>query len=401
MSDERMKILELIENKIITAEEGLELLNAVDKEKKSSVEFDFDKTINSVVNTAKDIRDKIKLEFNKEFTKEKVNLGKEFSAEFTKEKANLDKEFEKEIKNFEKEARIFGKEMAKVGKEAAAFTKDIVKNVMGNVKNSDLNYNESDYKMEEDFEKKNYNISQEFSLNCEGKKNIEIILVSTDINVVTEDREDILVKYIDYSKKDEEEFIIVVEEDSKCIIIKEEKNRNQNILFNLNFDGNRELLIRLPHKYKESFAVKTVSGDLEINYIDSESFRFSSVSGDLSADIIYSVDSVLKTTSGDCEINLFRGNILFSSVSGDLDIKYEQLDGDINLKNVSGDMTLLLPRLSQFELVGKTISGDIECDFPLTIIGSSRKGRLRGQVGSDEYTISASTTSGDITIEQY
>jgi lia operon protein LiaG len=92
---------------------------------------------------------------------------------------------------------------------------------------------------------------------------------------------------------------------------------------------------------------------------------------------------------------------MFSSVSGDINMKYEKLDGDFTMKCVSGDAELMLPKNSEFEVIAKTISGDVECEFPLTVIGTRKKGRLRGQVGSDAFTIAATTTSGDLNISRY
>jgi lia operon protein LiaG len=292
--------------------------------------------------------------------------------------------------------------MSKIGKDTANITADIVGEALSNINDItfDGELSKEDFTMDPDAQTRNYNLAQEFTIECEGKNDISINVISSDVTIVTEERDDILVNYIKYSPDDEDKVIVVVEEDSKKIRISEkvDKTKNKRFVFS---SGDRELLVRLPRKYKESLSVKTVSGDLDMNYLDSDFFRFSSVSGDVSADIIYSVNSLIKTTSGDCEVGLFRGNMMFSSVSGDINMKYEKLDGDFTMKCVSGDAELMLPKNSEFEVIAKTISGDVECEFPLTVIGTRKKGRLRGQVGSDAFTIAATTTSGDLNIMRY
>ena len=475
MSNEKMKILEMVESKIISVDEGLKLLDAIEKIEGSriipdNVKKDVQDQINDALTEATDerserieeiteemeelveemedelediveeiedvyedlsdtmdtaaeealkakveelkakaekIKTKIKIDvdlngkkYKKEFSKN--DFGKMFGKEFHKEMNNLKRSFSGDMKSFGKEAKRFGKEMSKIGKDTANITADIVGEALSNINDItfDGELSKEDFTMDPDAQTRNYNLAQEFTIECEGKNDISINVISSDVTIVTEERDDILVNYIKYSPDDEDKVIVVVEEDSKKIRISEkvDKTKNKRFVFS---SGDRELLVRLPRKYKESLSVKTVSGDLDMNYLDSDFFRFSSVSGDVSADIIYSVNSLIKTTSGDCEVGLFRGNMMFSSVSGDINMKYEKLDGDFTMKCVSGDAELMLPKNSEFEVIAKTISGDVECEFPLTVIGTRKKGRLRGQVGSDAFTIAATTTSGDLNIMRY
>ncbi|MBN2797438.1 MAG: DUF4097 family beta strand repeat protein [Clostridia bacterium] len=462
MSNEKMKILEMIEKKIITAEEGLKLLNAVDdqnnvpesvkvEEEMPLNEEELEEAVEEAVEELEDLVEEIEEEVEDlmdeldetfeeatedlhieeeleeqlkekvEQIKEKANIlkekfmkefdfdGDELKINFSKNKFKNDmnnwkNSFDFEMKSLNKEARQFGKEMSRLGKETAQITKDIVSDVMNNLNLDNLEnitkeFSEKDFIMDEDKAVKNYNLAQEFSLNIDGKTDISIQVVSTDVTIVTEDREDLLVNYIKYNPKDEDLFQVVVEEDSKKLRISEKQKVKQNI-FNFGSSA-KKLLIRLPHKYKESISINTVSGDLDLNYLDSDFFKFSSVSGDMSADIIYSVNSLVKTTSGDCNIDLFRGNMMFSTVSGDIKLTYEVLDGDFSMKSVSGDAEIKLPKNAEFEVIAKTLSGDLNCEFPITFVGAKKRGRLRGQVGSDAHSITATTTSGDLNIGKY
>jgi lia operon protein LiaG len=473
MSGEKMKILELIEKKIISPEEGLKLLEALEKvdevaivsndvkeELKSNImeeleeqeeirqdeieeiaeeledlageiEEEVEDIIEELEEAFEDVSEEIDIEIEiEEQLQEKIDeikrkateLKDKFQKEFSDVNADIEINFDKdqfkndmknlkhslkfEMKGLSKEANRFGKELSRLGKETAKLTKDLVNEVMANVdvnvENMGKDFNKEDFVMNNDKETKKYNLAQEFTINCEGKEEIAIDVISTDITVITEDREEILVNYIKYNPKDSDKFVVVVEEDSKKIRISEKVEKPSNSFFNFNISSSaKELVVRLPHKYKDSLSVKTVSGDLNINYLDSSAFRFSTVSGDIKADIIYSINSLVKTTSGDCKIDLFRGNMMYTSVSGDVELCYEVLDGDFALKSVSGDARLLLPKTSEFEVIAKTMSGDLKCDFPITFVGQQKKNKLRGQVGSDANSISASTTSGDLTIIKY
>ena len=483
MSQEKMKILEMVENKVITVEEGLKLLNALEKEEaeeegiikefnnsheellndvdqmnqelseefesmkedfkeeltdeiedmEDEIEDEIDDIVEEIEDQYEDVseemnsdaaealnekveelkekaeklKSKIKIDLNingekirKEF--DTAEFGRVFGNSIKRDFANLKRSFRGDLKSFAKEAKRFGNEMSRFGVETANITKEAIDDAMSNINEMNFNteFKEEDFVLEDDKETRNYTIAQEFSIDCDGKKDISIGVVSTDITIITEERDDILVNYIKYNPKDEDKFQVVVEEDSKKVRITEKQLKKNNAFFYASTSG-RELLVRLPRKYKESLSVKSVSGDLDMNYLDSDFFRFSSVSGDMTADIIYSVNSLIKTTSGDAEIGLFRGNMMFNSVSGDLQMKYEKLDGDFTMKSVSGDAEVALPKNSEFEVIGKTLSGDVKCEFPLTMIGTQKRGRLRGQVGSDAFKISASTTSGDLEILRY
>lgn len=477
MSNEKMKILEMVESKLITVEEGLKLLSAIEKIEDSriipqEVKDDVQAQINDALDErneerseaieelteeldeiveeiqdeieeivdeieevydevsdtvneeaaeainekveelkkkAEDIKEKVKVNVNingEKFKKEfyKSDFKNLFGESFKKDFANLRRSFKGDLKSFGKEAKRFGDEISKLSKETADLTKDLVDETLSNLDSYDFSnlgveFSAEEFKMGPDTETRNYNLEQEFSLDCDGKNQIVVNVISTDVNVITEERDDILINYIKYNQSDKNNIQLIVEQDSKKIMISEKKTADK--IFNFSSGGSRELLIRLPRKYKESLSVKTVSGDLDINYLDSDSFRFTSVSGDVTADIVYSVNTLIKTTSGDCEIGLFRGNMMFSSVSGDIEMKYEKLDGDFTMKNVSGDAELSLPKNSEFEVVAKTVSGDLNCEFPMTMIGAQKKGKLRGQVGSNEFKITATTTSGDLAIGRY
>jgi len=128
-------------------------------------------------------------------------------------------------------------------------------------------------------------------------------------------------------------------------------------------------------QYKGYGRVKTISGDL----------RVQGVSGDLS----------LNTVSGDISLNEVQGNTDMKTVSGDLSLRDGVASG--SLSTVSGDIEVGA-RLSG-ELRLKTISGDVELRVETTypISANSTSGDLKVQLlpGTSGY-VDASTRSGDL-----
>ena len=77
--------------------------------------------------------------------------------------------------------------------------------------------------------------------------------------------------------------------------------------------------------------------------------------------------------------------------------KYKNFNNKIDIDSVSGNTEIILDKESKFYLKAKTTSGDISCDFPITI-KDNKKNLLEGNVGTSSNNIIIKTTSGDIDI---
>jgi lia operon protein LiaG len=438
MSNEKMKILELIEKKAISVEEGIRLLDVLEvkekvedtSEKMDDYFSDFDEE-----NITEDHVDELKKSFKEniegfisdleqvyekeiksknlnedilQMFEEKINLIKDHAEEvkdrvayaedieepfdseaFKKQIKEMAASMKKELWKVGNETDKFADYMNKIGSKTASVSQSLVMDVLsqikGAIKSSDINLvfdgNESQEPLEP-------GVPQGFDL--ASTNIIDVKMIASDVHVITEDRDDIEV--VCYGKSDDRNsFEVFHDREENRLIISEKKKSGFQI-----FISNRKIELKLPNKFKKNLRIKTVSGDLFINYLDVESLEFISVSGDLKADMVYSKNAMIKTTSGDARIKLFKGHMMFNSVSGDLDLCYEVLSGDLIMKTVSGDGKIKLPQESEFRIEMKTLSGDLRCDFPVTYIGQQRRGRIQGQVASDANLISATTTSGDL-----
>jgi hypothetical protein len=143
--------------------------------------------------------------------------------------------------------------------------------------------------------------------------------------------------------------------------------------------GNVDFEVRLPRRLKLS--ANSVSGDVAVNGAGDE-VRARSVSGNVKLERVRAP------------------SVTATSVSGDVDVGIEALTGagDLRFTSVSGNVSLQLPRSLDADVTLKTVSGELDSDFPLTIRGPSRMGRrsITGTIGRGGRELQLTTVSGDV-----
>ena len=196
-----------------------------------------------------------------------------------------------------------------------------------------------------------------------------------------------------------------------------------------------KLDVYLPSKYQKSLSLKASSGNINIDGYSLENFTASASSGNINTNNIecesYNIDltsgnitgSNLKgkgraktssgnitldkiegsdinfiATSGSIKANIVSGNIKADSSSGNINIAYEKFDNNVELKASSGNCTLKLPGNAEFALRASASSGDVKCDFPVTVTGSQKEHSLEGTVRNSKNSIRINTSSGNIKI---
>ena len=147
-------------------------------------------------------------------------------------------------------------------------------------------------------------------------------------------------------------------------------------------DGRRhrgyiDFQVRLPRRLKLS--ANSVSGDVEVTGAGDE-VRVGSVSGDVKLER-------LRTPS-----------VTASTVSGDVDVGIEALTGAgvLRFTSVSGDVSLELPRSFDADVTLKTVSGELDSEFPLTLQGSMGRRNLNARIGRGGRDLVLTTVSGDV-----
>lgn len=142
-----------------------------------------------------------------------------------------------------------------------------------------------------------------------------------------------------------------------------------------------------------------LSMSLEVAVPANVTVSASTVSGDIDMAGVHG-DVTAGSVSGDIRLDrLHASSVRANTVSGDVDVRVEELsgNGDFVFHSVSGDVTLEVPRNFGADLSMSTVSGDINSDFPITI-GNGRMSRrsLSARIGGGGRKLDVSTVSGDL-----
>lgn len=167
----------------------------------------------------------------------------------------------------------------------------------------------------------------------------------------------------------------------------------------------------------------SVSGDVDVQDVAGRT-TLESVSGSVTATTLGG-STHAKTVSGDLTLQGVTGDIDAETVSGDLEltgirssfVRLNSTSGDVHyaggldpkgrydFRSYSGDVRLALPQNGSATLSVETFSGDIDSDFPITLLPGSQRSlghpkRLEFKIGNGGAVVSATTFSGDVIIER-
>ena len=135
--------------------------------------------------------------------------------------------------------------------------------------------------------------------------------------------------------------------------------------------------------------VKTISGDIRFETVVS-SAEVKSISGDI--EMVHSpTDISVSSTSGDIRLDHFSGQCIVKSVSGDC-LLHATGAGEINVKTVSGDVSVLLEPDINIDVALQSVSGRLSSEIDL-----EGQGPL---VSGPALTIRSKTVSGDVRIRR-
>jgi lia operon protein LiaG len=212
---------------------------------------------------------------------------------------------------------------------------------------------------------------------------------------------------------------LTVELSGDTLDITTERENGQH--FVLGFYSDEVVLeIRVPEQYRNRLVVRTSSGDVDIidqnlselsvdtssgdiqlRSIKAATISLESSSGDQEAESIQAENSELTSTSGDVWVRDLQGGARVKSSSGEITIRYFEFNADMEVRSSSGDVKLYLTEAAQFRLEAKASSGDIRCEFPVSLAGGNgemSRNIVVGMVGDGIHQVAVQTSSGDITI---
>lgn len=156
------------------------------------------------------------------------------------------------------------------------------------------------------------------------------------------------------------------------------------------------------HDY-DGVTLKTTSGSIHIENMNTPEFNSETVSGSLYAKALLTRRSEISSTSGGINISAFTGDADIHSVSGVIGVSYTTVPGSLMADTTSGNIIIELPNFAKFQLDASSTSGDVMCAFPITVTSprsNSGNHSIVGTVSNGKGQIRLHSVSGGIAVNR-
>ena len=237
----------------------------------------------------------------------------------------------------------------------------------------------------------------EYTVKVADTKVIKIDFVSEEVEIVMSNEEDIrIVQATSYNLKEEDR--LRIKSSGKIINIDKKKiNYSFNFLDGLN--KSETITIYIPKNFNKDLEVKTVSGSINLQDLQLEKIRCSSTSGYIKIEDLQIQEELnLKSVSGDITLNQVNSNLIdINTTSGRIET-YKVIAKTIRSTTTSGNVEFM-GTCNKFK--HNTTSGNLEASFnkmfkEATI--SSVSGDVNIEIHeNDGFKVEYDTVSGDLT----
>lgn len=146
-----------------------------------------------------------------------------------------------------------------------------------------------------------------------------------------------------------------------------------------------------------SLTIDLGSGNVKLNNLKVNRFEHDGSSGNVNIKSLSTKTGDFEISSGSLDIEDYTGKLNAELSSGKLSVEMTKLVDDVTVEVSSGTVDLDLPDNASFNLNGKSSSGNISCDFPLTSESSNTRS-LSGKHGSGKHNIELTVSSGNIRV---
>lgn len=181
------------------------------------------------------------------------------------------------------------------------------------------------------------------------------------------------------------------------------KKQNKMFSFFSTKAKNTKIYIDIPNEALiKSLIGKHTNGDMVLKQLNTKHINLNLVNGDIDMQEVVAEGVKFHIVNGDIELIDIKSNTLYASlVSGDLEIKKSVIDGDLEIRTVSGDIELEEVTCDMFE--ADSVSGDIDGKefYPKMIRFKSISGDLniKNKEKKEIKIIKKSTLSGGVNID--
>ena len=218
--------------------------------------------------------------------------------------------------------------------------------------------------------KTNYlTIDEEKLLDIDEIEEINISSGFIDIKAISEDRNDIFIKYHGNMESDVLPELDIVKSGNSAFINLKTPNSGYTVV-------NSNVILEI---FILESIIKILSLLMHLRYL----FK------NLNLGEVF-----LSTSSGDIDVEDVQANKVNSKTSSG-DIKIEDYTGDLGITSISGDISLILPSDSNYTIDGSTSSGEFKSNIPIKNVRNENK-IFKAILGKGEKSIKISTTSGDV-----
>ncbi|AUD65238.1 hypothetical protein BK011_05900 [Tenericutes bacterium MZ-XQ] len=246
---------------------------------------------------------------------------------------------------------------------------------------------------------KNIDKDQSFEFECkQSEMSIQVELTNEDIYIKPTEYKNVLVNI--ENADDLKDYIVEFNDQTLSIT---RKKQNKMFSFFSTKAKNTKIYIGIPAEVLiKSLISKQTNGDVVLKKLNTKHISLNLVNGDIDIKEVVAEGLKFHIVNGDIELQKIKASTLYSSqVSGDLEIKNSLIDGNLEVKTVSGDIELEEVTCDMFE--ADSVSGDIDGKefYPKMIRFKSLSGDLniKNKEKKEIKIIKKSTLSGDINVD--
>lgn len=226
-------------------------------------------------------------------------------------------------------------------------------------------------------------------------------------------------------KKQAESYTLIIEESETAVSIRQPDVPGLSVDLDITLPGSCAVEIRSQSGDVEVSATKSncrifgKSGDCRVKDVDGQ-IEISGMSGDISIEDSVATSCSIENKSGDIVLRRLAGNVNMRTTSGDVelndcDLKSLAIDGvsgdihvdmrspithAVSVRTVSGNVDVAVPDGSDCRVALKALRGHVSCAIPLQEEARG-EGQVTGKLGEGKGTFDVSAVSGDIKVEMH
>ena len=193
-------------------------------------------------------------------------------------------------------------------------------------------------------------------------QNIEIDWVAGSVTIHPSDSLSNII--VEERSPAESQHNMVVKQSGQTLKIEFAEDHVKFDLFSNNKVVNKDLVIRVPKNWNcNNLEIDAAATDVNIQDMTIRELDFDGASGNLILDNCNITDLDIDTASGDVEFTGILENLDFDAASAKFYGEFFENPRNLKMDSMSGDLELVLPENSGFELNMETVTGSFDTDF--------------------------------------